>query len=91
MEELGRRVVPTRLPSQFLIHKRFQEMSQQSSICRERLGIGAEQCCGETRISEMQLRTFDQPLQSIAVPGREPFQQEKPLKECNVIPRLTAD
>ena len=70
MEELGRCVVPTCLPSQFLIHKRFQKMSQQSSICRERLGVGAEQGCSETRVGEMQLRTLDQPLQSIAVPGK---------------------
>ena len=59
MEELGRCVVPTCLPSQFLKYKRFQKMPQQSSICRKRLGVGAEQGCGETRVGKMQLRTLD--------------------------------
>lgn len=42
MEELGRRVVPAGLPSQFLIRKCFQEVAQQTSVCRQRFGVGAE-------------------------------------------------
>lgn len=86
MEELGRCILLTGLPAQFLIHKRFQELSQQGSVCSECLGVSAEQGCGENGVGEMQLRTLDEPLRPIAMPSREPFQQEESLEKRNVIP-----
>ncbi len=85
MEEFCHDVVPTCLPSQFLKYKSFQKMPQEGSICRERLGVGAEQCCGDAGVGEMQFWTLDQPPHAIAVPGSESFEQEKPLKKCNEV------
>ena len=85
MEEFRLHIVPACLSSQFLKHKRFQKMSQQSSIRRQRPGIGAEHGRGEAGIGEMQLRTLDQSRQAVAVPGGDPFQHEKPLAKRDVV------
>ena len=84
-EELRRCVVPACLPSQFLKRKRLQKMSQEGPVRRQRLDVGAEQRCGDTGVGEMQSWSLDQPLQAIAVPGWEPFQQEKSLQKRNVV------
>lgn len=88
--EFAQRIVPTGLLSQFLINKRFKEMSQQSSVCRERLGVGTEQGCSETGAGEMQHRTLDEPLQSFAMPSGN-RSSRKSLSRSVTYPRLKAD
>ena len=80
MEEPGWCVLPIRLPSQLLEHEGLQQIPQQCSVCRQRpRRIGTKQGCSKTGVGNMQFRPSDQPLQSIAVPGRDPLPSRKSL------------
>ena len=82
--EPDRGVGPTRLPSEFLKYESLQKLPVHRAVGREGPCIQTEQRRAETGVADVQLGGLDESAEPIAVPGRQPSEQEQPLEQGDV-------
>jgi hypothetical protein len=83
--EANLRAMPAGLAAQFLEYKGLNKMAKGLAVAGEIPRIEPEQRACHSRIPHVNLWSFDQTAEPIAVPRWQDIQQEDALKQCDIV------